>query len=242
MVAGGFPGVVGYARVGADTRRVAAGYADLRRREPATPAHRFRIASNTKAFTAAVVLQLVGEGRLGLGDPVDRYLPGFRGGITVRQLLNHTSGLYDPTNDRAFWAPYLDAGDRGHIYRPRDIVATAMAHPPTAPPGTKHDYSNTNYLVAGLLIEAVTGQSAVSQVYRRILVPLHLTRTSFPTVDPRLHGRYLHGYDLARNDMTVFSPSYDWTAGAIVSTVDDWPSSTARCSTGPCSSRRSSPS
>lgn len=83
-------------------------------------------------------------------------------------------------------------------------------------------YSNTNYLVAGMLIEQVTGRSAVSEVYRRIIVPLHLVDTSFPTADPRIHGRHLHGYALdGRTDMTVFSPSYDWTAGALVSTLDD---------------------
>lgn len=227
LVAGGFPGAIAYARTGSDRRHVAAGYADLERGELATPAHRFRIASNTKAFTATVVLQLVGEGRLSLDDPVQRWLPGVLDGngndgtaITVRQLLNHTSGLYDPTKEKAFWAPYRN-GDRDYVYRPRDVVAMAVAHPPTGQPGAAHQYSNTNYLVAGMVIEAVTGHSAVSQVYRRILVPLHLVHTSFPTIDPRLHGRHLHGYDLGRNDMTVFSPSYDWTAGAIVSTVDE---------------------
>ncbi|GAB1516780.1 serine hydrolase domain-containing protein [Actinophytocola sp. KF-1] len=82
-------------------------------------------------------------------------------------------------------------------------------------------YSNTNYLVAGMLIEEVTGRSATWEMYRRILVPLHLVHTSFPTADPRMHGRYLHGYALDGTDLTVFSPSYDWTAGALVSTVDD---------------------
>lgn len=227
LVDGGFPGAIGYVRNGERVEREAAGLADRETGERATPAHRFRIASNTKAFTSTVLLQLVGEGRLSLDDPVSRWLPGVIAGngndgtrITVRQLLNHTAGLYDPTTEESFWVPYLK-GDRDFVYRPRDVVAMAMAHPPTGEPGARHDYSNTNYLVAGLIIEKVTGRSAVSQVYRRILVPLHLVDTRFPTTDPRLYGRHLHGYDLKKEDVTVWSPSYDWTAGAIVSTVDE---------------------
>jgi D-alanyl-D-alanine carboxypeptidase len=215
LVSAGAPGAIVHARTGEDRYYAAAGYADVARHERADTRQRFRIASNTKAFTAVVVLQLVGERRLSLDAPVSRWLPEVPSDITVRQLLNHTSGLYDPTTEKSFWAPYL-SGDRGFIYRPRDLVARSLAH--ARVPG----YSNTNYLVAGLLIEKVTGSSAVSELYRRILVPLHLVDTSFPTVDPNIHGRHLHGYALdGRTDMTVFSPSYDWTAGAMVSTVDD---------------------
>jgi D-alanyl-D-alanine carboxypeptidase len=215
LVAAGAPGAIGYTRSGEARRYAAAGHADVVRRVPADVRHRFRIASNTKAFTAAVVLQLVGEKRLSLDAPVSRWLPQVPSDVTVRQLLNHTSGLYDPTVEKAFWAPYF-AGDRGYVYRPRDIVAAALSH------ARKPGYSNTNYLVAGMLVEEVTGRGAVSEVYRRVLVPLHLVNTSFPTVDPRIHGRHLHGYALdGRTDLTVFSPSYDWTAGAIVSTVGD---------------------
>lgn len=215
LVAAGAPGAIGYARTGEHDQHAAAGYADVARREPADVRHRFRIASNTKAFTAAVLLQLVGENRLSLDAPVSRWLPEVPADITPRRLLNHTSGLYDPTTEKSFWSPYL-RGNRGYVYRPKDIVAKALTH--ARVPG----YSNTNYLVAGLLIEKVTGQSAVSELYRRILVPLHLVNTSFPTVDPHLHGRHLHGYALdGHTDLTVFSPSYDWTAGALVSTLDD---------------------
>jgi D-alanyl-D-alanine carboxypeptidase len=107
------------------------------------------------------------------------------------------------------------------VYRPRDIVETALAHGPDFPPGTDHEYSNTNYLVAGLVIEAVTGQPADVEVTRRLVAPLHLTRTSFPLTDPDIAGRHLHGYDLSGADVSRFSPSYDWTAGAMISTLDD---------------------
>ena len=215
LVAAGAPGAIGYTRVGDSRRYAAAGYADVDRRQPADARMRFRIASNTKAFTAAMVLQLAGERRLSLDAPVSRWLPRIPADITVRELLNHTSGLYDPTVEPLFWAPYL-SGDRGYVYRPRDIVARAVAHDRVT------GYSNTNYLVAGLLVEEVTGRSAVSEMYRRIIVPLHLVHTSFPTIDPRIHGRHLRGYALdGRTDLTVFSPSYDWTAGALLSTVED---------------------
>jgi D-alanyl-D-alanine carboxypeptidase len=215
LVAAGAPGAVGYTRRDDEYRYAAAGYADVTRHERADTRQRFRIASNTKAFTATVVLQLVGEKRLSLDAPVSHWLPDIPEDITVRGLLNHTSGLYDPTTEKEFWEPYL-SGDRGYVYHPADLVARSLEH--ARVPG----YSNTNYLVAGRLIERVTGHSAVSELYKRILVPLHLVNTSFPTVDPAIHGRHLHGYALdGRTDLTVFSPSYDWTAGAIVSTVDD---------------------
>lgn len=215
LVTAGAPGAIGYLRTNDERQYAASGYANVARRERADVRQRFRIASNTKAFTATVVLQLVGERRLSLDAPVAGWLPEIPEDITVRQLLNHTSGLYDPTTEKEFWTPYL-SGDRGYVYQPKDLVARSVAH--ARVPG----YSNTNYLVAGQLIEKVTGHSAVSELYKRILVPLHLVDTSFPTMDPTIHGRHLRGYALdGRTDLTVFSPSYDWTAGALMSTVDD---------------------
>ena len=100
---------------------------------PATPGDRFRIASNTKAFVATVVLQLVGEGRLSLDDPVSRWLPGLVQGngfdgdrITVRELLDHTSGIPDPTEDSHFFDPYFVRHDWGYVYRPRQVIAMAL--------------------------------------------------------------------------------------------------------------------
>ncbi|RZQ62208.1 class A beta-lactamase-related serine hydrolase [Amycolatopsis suaedae] len=228
----GFPGAVAYIRDGERVDRMAAGVADLATGEPATPEHRFRTASNTKAFTATVLLQLEGEGALSLDDTVERWLPGVVRGnghagsrITLRQLLNHTSGVYDPATTHEFFRPYLQEKRWWHVIRPREVVRRAMLHEPYFPPGTpgKVKYSNTNYLLAGLVIEKVTGRPAHVEIDRRILRPLELTETDFPIIDPTLHGRHLRGYDLADppNDHTVFSPSYDWTAGAIVSTVDD---------------------
>lgn len=228
LVADGYPGVVAYGRVDGQRWQLAVGVADRATGQPARPDDRFRVASNTKAFVSTVLLQLVGEHRLSLDDPVEKWLPGMVRGsgndgskISIRQLLNHTSGIWDPTVERSFWAPYLDQHDRDHIYPPRQVIAAAVAHAPDFAPGTSWGYSNTNYLLAGLVIEAVTGRDAVAEVGRRILIPLELSRTSFPVTDPDIHGRHLHGYDLVYRDMTRFSPSYDWTAGAIVSTTAD---------------------
>ncbi|MBM7492506.1 D-alanyl-D-alanine carboxypeptidase [Micromonospora luteifusca] len=228
LVADGFPGAVAYGRVDGRRWQVAAGVADRVTGARARPDDRFRIASNTKAFVSTVLLQLVGEGRLTLDDPVERWLPGVVRGngndgstITVRQLLNHTSGIWDPTGERSFWAPYLDDHDWDRVITPRTVIALAVAHRPDFAPGASWGYSNTNYLLAGLIIEAVTGRDAGSEVRRRIVGPLGLTQTSFPVTDPKIHGRHLHGYDLTGRDVTTFSPSYDWTAGAMISTAAD---------------------
>jgi D-alanyl-D-alanine carboxypeptidase len=227
-VADGFPGVVAYARHGKRESRMAAGLANTASGERARPDHRFRIASNTKSFVSTVLLQLEGEGRLSLDDSVEKWLPGVVRGngnagkdITIRQLLNHTSGIYDPTGEPEFFAPYLERQEWGHVYTPREVIARAVRHKPLFAPGGGWSYSNTNYLLAGLVIEAVTRHSAPSEIQRRILVPLGLKDTSFPVTDPDIHGPHLHGYDLAGRDVTRFSPSYDWTAGAMISTVDD---------------------
>ncbi|MFK0253939.1 serine hydrolase domain-containing protein [Streptomyces sp. NPDC090445] len=229
MVADGFPGAVAYARHGERELRTAAGLANKASGERARPDHRFRIASNTKAFVSTVLLQLEGEGRLSLDDSVERWLPGVVRGngndgraITIRQLLNHTSGIYDPTTEPEFFSPYLDDHEWGHVYTPREVIARAVRHEPTPRgPDRVWSYSNTNYLLAGLVIEAVTRRSAPAEIRRRILDPLGLENTYFPVTDPAVHGPHLHGYDLKGRDVTRFSPSYDWTAGAMVSTVDD---------------------
>lgn len=211
---GGFPAAVAYHRDGDRVSRYAAGVADVRTGEPARAGQRWRIASNTKGFVAVVVLQLAAEGRLSLDAPVA--VPGVPA-VTPRQLLGHTSGIHDPA-DAELFAPYF-AGDRGYVYTPDEVIRMALRKPPSAP--GRYEYSNTGYLVLGKLVEAVTGHDVRREVAARVLRPLGLVHTSFPLTSPRLTGPHLHGYDLARVDWTTISPSYDWTAGAMVSTVDD---------------------
>jgi len=226
LVAAGAPGAVVLVRDGNRTVRLARGFADRARKTPMRVTDRFRVGSVTKTFVATVVLQLAGEGRLSLGDTVERWLPGLvpnGQAITVRQLLNHTSGLFDYTEDPAVLKPYL----HGHLTvarAPRTLVARAVVHPPVFAPGARWSYSNTGYILLGLIVEAAAGDSLASELQQRIFAPLGLRGTTFDS-SPRISGRHAHGY-LAigkgpARDVSVFSPSFAWAAGAIVSTADD---------------------
>ena len=226
LVAAGAPGVVVLVRHGDRTVRLARGFADRARQAPMRVTDRFRVGSVTKTFVSTVVLQLAGEGRLSLDDTVERWLPGLvpnGQGITIRQLLNHTSGLFDYTQDRAVLKPYL----RGHLTvarAPRTLVARATAHPPLFAPGVRWSYSNTGYILLGLIVEAAVGDSLGAQLQQRIFTPLDLRRTTFDT-SPHISGPHAHGYlaigKRRARDVSVFSPSFAWAAGAIVSTADD---------------------
>ena len=154
--------------------------------------------------------------------------------ITVRQLLNHTSGLYNYT-DLPFYIQLLKEPLKS--WRPLELVQGAVARPPLFAPGTSWSYSNTNYLLLGLIVAEVDDVPARLQmaapaleVYRRIVAPLGLWRTSFPLTDPDVHGPHAHGYVIdpppefglpAILDTTRLNPSSVWTAGAIISTLDD---------------------
>ena len=177
---------------------------------------RFRIGSETKMFVSTVVLQLVGEGKLSLDDTVERRLPGLipnGSDITVRQLLNHTSGLYDYAEDKAFLAQ-LD--NRRKVWAPRQLIALGTAHKPAFPPGAKWGYSNTGYIALGLMVEDATGNTLGAELRERIFEPLRLRGTSFDT-RPQIAGRYAHGYSRLRKprlyDASFVDPSLFWAAG-----------------------------
>jgi D-alanyl-D-alanine carboxypeptidase len=229
IVSGGAPGAIGLVRNGITTVRAASGVADLRTHRPMRVDDRFRVGSVTKTFVATVVLQLVGEGRLRLNDPVERWLPRLvpdGRDITVRELLNHTSGLYNYTDDPRVLAPYLDRNDPDFVWRPRQLVAIAVSHPPLFAPGSSWSYSNTNYILLGLIVQAATRTDLGRQLYRRIFEPLRLRHTSFPVTTPHIAGRHAHGYANLHpgkplTDTTEISASFAWAAGSIVSTVDD---------------------
>lgn len=159
VVAAGAPGAIVLVRDGDRTIRLASGYGNLARRTPMRASDRFRIGSETKMFIATVVLQLVGDDKLSLADTVERRLPGLvpnGGRITVRQLLNHTSGLFDYAEDKAF-IKQVD-NPRKH-WAPRQLVELATAQPPLFAPGSRHSYSNTGYILLGLIVEKTTGNS-----------------------------------------------------------------------------------
>ncbi|MCX4489188.1 beta-lactamase family protein [Streptomyces anulatus] len=206
------------------------GVADVKRRTPLDPDSRFRIGSMTKTFTATAMLQLVGERRVHLDAPVERYLPGVVRGhgndgrrITVRQLLQHTGGLPD----------FLDHFDPRDIVMdplahrdPLDLVNIALAHPPEFAPGAGWSYSNTGYLLVGMIIERVTGNTYGEEIERRVIEPLGLSETSVPGDDPTIPGPHPRGYvrpgdDAPLLDITEVNPSVGGVAGGMISSGSD---------------------
>jgi D-alanyl-D-alanine carboxypeptidase len=222
VVAAGVPGAVMLVRDSDWTIRLASGYGNLKPRTPMRAGDRFRVGSITKAFVATVVLELVDERKLSLEDTVERWLPrvvpnGKR--ITVRRLLNHTSGLFNYTEDPDFVAAAVR--DPLRVWRPREIVAIATSHKPYFAPGAGWRYADTNYYVLGLVVEAATRRPLASELRHRIFAPLGLRATSFDNA-ARIAGRHAHGYFLRPlEDVSVGSPSVEWAAGALVSNVDD---------------------
>ncbi|MEU4499723.1 serine hydrolase domain-containing protein [Streptomyces sp. NPDC024089] len=207
------------------TRTYTAGVGDLATHAPVPVDGQVRIGSNTKTFVAVVVLQLVGEGKIALDDDVDTYLPGLVRGkgidgrrITVRQLLQQTSGLPNYTN-------YL--GDDVRYYTPRELLATALRHPADFDPGEKWAYSNTNYIVAGLIVQKITGRPLAKEIDRRIIKRAGLRHTYFPAPgdasirEPHPHGYYRESADGPLHDITEIDPSWGWAAGQLISTDSD---------------------
>lgn len=200
---------------------------------------RFRVGSITKTFVSTVVLQLVGEGKVVLDDPVADYLPqyGFDPRITVRMLLRHESGLFnytgEPNPDGTLepGLPLFGADFVANRYRtvtPAEMIAISLAKPLRFTPGTAWRYSNTNYIVAGQLIEQVTGRPWDAQVRDRILRPLGLRETVLPgewvgVPDPHAHGYYAFhdNGELTVLDATRLNPSWAGSAGEVISTTHD---------------------
>ena len=228
LVTAGAPGALLLVRDGDRTVRLTGGLGDIARRTPMRAGDHFKIASLTKTYTATVVLQLVAEGKLRLSDSVERWLPGLvpnGRNITIRQLLNHTSGIADFENDPRYLKPYL-SGNLGYHWAPRTLVKLAVSHKPLFAPGktSRSNYSNTNYVIAGLIAEAGTGHSIAVELKRWIFKPLGLRHTSYQT-KPGLPAPYAHGYMVLdkppATDVTGLSPSLSPHSGAIVSTATE---------------------
>jgi D-alanyl-D-alanine carboxypeptidase len=226
VVAAGAPGAVALVRDGTRTIRLSSGEGNLEPSSPMQVGDLSRIGGVTKSFTATVVLQLVGEGKVALDDTVEQLLPGVipnGDDITVRQLLNHTSGIYDYAQDPAVLAPYSE-GDLTHVFDPQQGVQVAADHEPMFAPGTALGYSNTNYLLLGMIVEGATGQSIGAELQARIFEPLGLRHTSYPT-SSEMPGSYTHGYLLVEGpplvDVTQFSPTVLGASGAILSNATD---------------------
>ncbi|MGW2277432.1 serine hydrolase domain-containing protein [Streptomyces sp. NPDC001770] len=213
------------------TWRGSAGVHDVASGRPADPGARFRAGSVTKVFTAATALQLAAERKLSLGRTVRSYLPGLvpaaYAGVTVGQLLNHTSGI--PAADMPGGTVEEWYAHRFDPHTPQEMVASATAKEPEFAPGRSQHYLNINYTLLGLLIEKVTGDRYAHQVAVRILRPLGLDSTYFPEGEARIRGPHNHGYQLFPaadgtsewRDVSVWGTADAWAAGDIVTTTAD---------------------
>ena len=225
----GMPGVFAEVRDGRRAWELAAGVADVDTGRPVRPYFRHRVGSITKTFVATTVLQLVGERRLRLDAPIGRYLPDEVPGavgqeVTVRMLLNHTSGIGNYTG--AILATPDDVVRVGQTtYTPQQLIAIGLAMPATNAPGAAWSYSNTNYVILGRLIERLTGGPYSTEISRRILRPLGLRHSYFPGADPRIRGPHSAAYvpwiDGALRDFSVYNMSSAYSAGELISTPQD---------------------
>ncbi|MBO2451404.1 beta-lactamase family protein [Actinomadura barringtoniae] len=232
-VTDGYPAVLAEVRDASGVTDLAGGVADRATKVPATADAQVRTGSNTKPFIATVILQLAGEGKLSLDDTVDHWLPGLVTGngndgtkISIRQLLNHTSGLPDYLDKAMFDDAPVHPNTQ---WTPEQLVKRAMTKKPTGAPGSGPTYCNTNYILAGMIIKAVTGKEPGDEVQTRIIGPLDLKGTTYPTSDPQMHGNFLHGYSIPSiwigtppyNDVTTLNVQSYGAAGGMVSTLQD---------------------
>ena len=231
-LAAGVPGLaIGIWVPGRGTFVRAFGTANLATGAPFRVNDHVRIGSITKEFTATEILRLVDKKRLGLDDHLDRYVRGIPYGdqITVRELLNHTSGVFNYTDDPTWIANF----DKNPLepFTPQDAIAIVNkpGNNPTFPPGTPGAwaYSDTNYILLGLIIERVTGKPASKVIRDDVIGRLDLDHTSFPATSPKMPRPYAHGYLLTgpgqplQRDVTAIDPAIAWTAGGMVSTLGD---------------------
>ncbi|MFB7513370.1 serine hydrolase domain-containing protein [Streptomyces sp. NPDC056144] len=225
-VQAGIPGVVvGIWMPGKGSYVRAAGVADKTTGAPMDAGSYVRIGSETKTFTVTALLQLVDDGRVGLDDPIAKYVHGVRNGhhITLRHLAEMRSGLFPYTSDPEFIRDLLSDTQRSFV--PEELIAYGMKHENTFKPGAKFEYSNSNLVLLGMVIERVTGQRLQDVIRNRVLRPSHLFHTLFPegTEFPEPHPRGYTKQTLsgAIADSTDWNPSWAWAAGAMISDLQD---------------------
>lgn len=215
--------------------------------DPMSVQDHFRIGSNTKTMTSTVILQLVQEGKLALDDPIGKYIPGVPNGdqITIAQLSEMRSGLYSYSFDPGFNQSLDEQPQK--VWTPQELIDISFNHPVDFAPGEKYEYSNTNIILLGLVIERLTGMTASAAFQERIFTPLGLENTLLPVPnDASIPSPHPQGYSfgsntstidtyalptkdqpaaldgtLLPNDETDANPSWAWTAGGAISTVDD---------------------
>ena len=227
-VAAGIPGIALEIQGREGSEFLTAGTASLENERLLTPEDSFRIASITKAFTAAVVMELVEEGALSLDDTVDQWVPGLLAegdSITVRHLLGHTSGLADYTKDDEF----IEAFVAGEELPPERIVSFVSSEPLAFEPGSTYEYSDTDNNVLGMIVEAVAGRSYEQELSSRVLDPIELRSTVLPN-SPEMPDPHADGYEYdpesegaeePENVTTALDPSAAGASGALISTPSD---------------------
>ncbi len=231
MVKAGAPGALARVDDTTGSWTLTSGTADLTTRRDIPHDARFRIASLTKGVVATTILRLAETGRLELDRPVATWLPGAihdADRITVRRLLNHTSGLADYLDHPSFRDPQSYTR---RTWQPQQLVALADGLPRAHPPGERFTYANAGYILLGLLIEKVTGNRLGDEIEHRVLRPAGMTRTRLPLTDPHLHGPHATGYLLpegadatdpgALEPFTKINPSFAWAAYGLVSDARD---------------------
>ncbi|WP_328785023.1 beta-lactamase family protein [Streptomyces canus] len=225
----GAPGSMARIDDGNTVYRAAAGVGDRKSAHTMSDTDRFRIGSVTKTFTAVVLLQLVDEKKLELDAPVNRYLPGLLPDdrITVRHVLSHRSGLYDYTNEMFAKTVQGFEAVRKKVFTPEELVKRSLRKPRTSAPGAVYAYSNTNFVVAGMLIEKLTGNPVRTEYEKRIIEPLQLRDTFYVHPGMKIPGSHARGYltpDQAGAplvDATEQTVSWAQSAGALISSTRD---------------------
>ncbi|MEE6165450.1 MULTISPECIES: serine hydrolase domain-containing protein [unclassified Mycolicibacterium] len=241
------PGALVLAQTPQGTFTAKVGTTELGAQTPPQPDTHFRIASNTKTMTAALIVLLAQDGKLTLAAPISAYVPGVPNGekITLADLLTMRSGLYCYTD-----APELSTAldrDPAKAWTPQEVLAIAFAHPPTGQPDSTYEYCNTNYALLGLVAEKVGGRPLAAQLHDRLFAPFGMNNTLLPaTDDTALPEPYAHGYMYGTTryamvdqdypadviaaaragtfkpvDYTHQNPSYAQAAGGAISTADD---------------------
>ncbi|MBD8892631.1 beta-lactamase family protein [Labrenzia suaedae] len=196
---------------------------------PMVPGMHTRIGSVTKTFTGTIILQLAEAGRLSLDDTISMYVEGIPEGdrITLRQLANMTSGVASYTASGPFVEMYL--GQPGKVFTPEELLPFAIELSPLFEPGAQYDYSNTNTILLGMVIEKVTSEPFETVLRSGILEPLGLKDTVWPGSQTDFPAPYAEGVTFQGNDSetdparvaTHWNPASLWTAGELISSIDD---------------------
>jgi D-alanyl-D-alanine carboxypeptidase len=221
------PGVVAAVQTPEYTWVRTLGVANLTTDEPMPPDVHHRIGSVNKSFTVSLLLQAAADGLLSLDDTINQYIEDIPNGdeITLRQMANMTSGIASYTFNEQWLDEFFSHPER--VWTTEELVRIGIEDSPVFDPGTEFQYSNTNTVLLGLVLQQVTGEP-IGELYREgIIEPLGLQQTSFPNTDPSLPDPHAQGYTLQGQDdgepvdATDWNPSWVWTAGAMISTVED---------------------